>query len=311
MEFRRWLRRFARSSARSSASAQRREGAIAPVGREHLFAAEHRIVRKTPARRGAERRRHPQAAHADERDLRGRNRVEQVVDQFEVVALGARDTRSPDRDESRPCSRPRARGAPPRCGPPARPCDARSFEKTCGGESVHETSVRPRGSTVSRLSISSVLVLSSSIRLSRAAKNSTRSRLMPVIGSKASESASSPVPTRSARPGARRVAALQLVEGVWRSWRKPGSRDYRRDIPAGSSSCNPSGSSTRGSGPGIRSRRTRRSRPDRPSGRARADASRPSAACPRRTDRRRRERDVWNRERRRRNSPPRWRGRGG
>src|SRR5208282_6279467 len=49
---------------------------------------------------------------------------------------------------------------------------------------------------------SSVLVLSSRVRFSRAAKKPTRSRLIEVSESSASESASSPVPTRKLRPRA-------------------------------------------------------------------------------------------------------------
>src|SRR5579862_9562813 len=66
--------------------AQRREGPETAVGREHVLAAEHWIIRKTAARGAAQPRSHPETAHADERDVLGRDNLEQLVDQQQVIA---------------------------------------------------------------------------------------------------------------------------------------------------------------------------------------------------------------------------------
>ncbi len=162
----------------------------------------------------------------------------------------------------------------------------RASKDGVGRQASTRPASRPRGSIVSRLSISSVLVLSSSVRFSRAAKNSTRSRLIPVSESNASESASSPVPTRKLAPASVAGAAGRARRMRRCNSHRPGRRDCRPDTPAKSSSCNPSGSSTRASAPGIRSTRTRRTLPDRPSGTESCAARSPSGACRRRTDRR-------------------------
>ena len=167
---------------------------------------------KTAARGAAQPRRHPQTAHADERDLFGRHNRRATRRSTAGNRARRRDTRSTDRNETRRGSRRRAQRAPPRFAPRARRSDAPSCDRRRRATSVHETSTRPRGSHARRFSISSVLVLSSSVRFSRDAKNSTSSRLIAVSESNASESASSPVPTRKLRPRALAIKPVELVE---------------------------------------------------------------------------------------------------
>src|ERR1700687_3712058 len=68
---------------------ERSEGAKAPIAREHVLSTQHRISRKAPARDTAQRRRHAEPAHADERDFFRRDIVQQLVDKSDVVALRA------------------------------------------------------------------------------------------------------------------------------------------------------------------------------------------------------------------------------
>src|ERR1035437_5192364 len=69
--------------------AQRRECPKAAIRGEHVLAARHRIAGEKAAGGAAPPRAHAQAAHADERDLFGRNDVQQLVYQQNVIALGA------------------------------------------------------------------------------------------------------------------------------------------------------------------------------------------------------------------------------
>ena len=175
---------------------QRREGAKAAVRGEHVLAEQHRIIRESAARGAAQPRRHPQSAHADERDLLGRDRRAARRSRASSRAR-RRDTRSADRNEMRRDSRrpARVRAAAIRADGRRGPMLARLRRR--GRATASMRPARDRADRASsRFSISSVLVLSSRVRFSRAAKNSTRSRLMPVSESNASESASSPVPTR-------------------------------------------------------------------------------------------------------------------
>src|SRR5260370_16876972 len=69
--------------------AERCESANAPVAREHVLTAQHRIARKAPPRDRAQRWGHPESAHADERNFLRGDIIQQLVDQSNVVVLGA------------------------------------------------------------------------------------------------------------------------------------------------------------------------------------------------------------------------------
>ena len=187
-----------------------------------------------------------------------------------------------------------------------------SCERPRRGDSVHETSTRPRGSSVEQIFNFVGLgleferqVLARGEKLDQVAADAGERIERERVGQLAGADAEA----RARRAGASAARARRTNRC---SWHKPGSRDCRRDIPAGSSSCNPSGSSTRATS----TRYPQQANSAEPAGHAIRNgaaprASGPSAACPRRTDRRRREPDGWNRARRRRSSPPRRRGRGG
>src|SRR5262249_8179644 len=56
---------------------------------QHPFSQQHRIPRETTTGDPAELWCHPETAHADKRNLCRRNRVEQLIDQPNVICLGA------------------------------------------------------------------------------------------------------------------------------------------------------------------------------------------------------------------------------
>ena len=164
-----------------------------------------------------------------------------------------------------------------------------SFEKRASRRQRPRNQRRARADrSSSRFSISSVLVLSSSVRSSRAAKNSTRSRLIPVMRIERERIGQLPgADAEAARRGAWRRSSLQFVEGVGvvgidleagivgeillqeavAAIHRAVRRERQHQVSA--------------AGELRRSRRTRHQERRAPS------HDRSSAACPRRTDRRR------------------------
>ena len=179
------------------------------------------------------------------------------VEQFEVVALraGIRDYRI--EMKRRLCSRLRGRGAPPRSAPQARPCDARSLRKTRARRE------RPRNqrpsARIDREQIVDLVGLGLEFEqqvvargeiLDQVAADAGKRIERERIGQLPGADAEARVPARgasrrSSSSKALGVVGINLEAGI-----------VGDDIPAESSSCNPSGSSTRASAPGSRSRRT-------------------------------------------------------